>query len=293
MPVLWPKQRVLMGKLARRMKNGASLSEELIKLGFSRTMVTQVNLSLQQGNLTECLEQLAILSRLKQEQIKKLRAELSYPLVLAIMMIVLLMFMQSFISMQFNNTSEHSGDLVILILIILIGSGIYFFTRIISLLNKQDYISMKKLIRYPIIGRIILLYVNYLLVYDIGMLLAGGFSLQKMCEYAIKQEKDSLQHTLGQNIGQQLVKGKSIEEIIKKEDFLPTSLLILLKTGSQRSDLSKRCLILGRSLFLDLTAKVEKLVVNIQPICFILIGVCIIGMYLKLLLPMYSMMQNI
>ena len=107
MPVLWPKQRVLMGKLARRMKNGASLSEELIKLGFSRTMVTQVNLSLQQGNLTECLEQLAILSRLKQEQIKKLRAELSYPLVLAIMMIVLLMFMQSFISMQFNNTSEH------------------------------------------------------------------------------------------------------------------------------------------------------------------------------------------
>ena len=293
MPVLWPKQRVLMGKLARRMKNGASLSEELIKLGFSRTMVTQVNLSLQQGNLTECLEQLAILSRLKQEQIKKLRAELSYPLVLAIMMIVLLMFMQSFISMQFNNTSEHSGDLVILILIILIGSGIYFFTRIISLLNKQDYISMKKLIRYPIIGRIILLYVNYLLVYDIGMLLAGGFSLQKMCEYAIKQEKDSLQHTLGQNIGQQLVKGKRIEEIIKKEDFLPTSLLILLKTGSQRSDLSKRCLILGRSLFLDLTAKVEKLVVNIQPICFILIGVCIIGMYLKLLLPMYSMMQNI
>ena len=152
---------------------------------------------------------------------------------------------------------------------------------------------MKKLIRYPIIGRIILLYVNYLLVYDIGMLLAGGFSLQKMCEYAIKQEKDSLQHTLGQNIGQQLVKGKSIEEIIKKEDFLPTSLLILLKTGSQRSDLSKRCLTLGRSLFLDLTAKVEKLVVNIQPICFILIGVCIIGMYLKLLLPMYSMMQNI
>ncbi len=293
MPVLWPKQRVLMEKSARRMKNGASLSEELIKLGFSRTTVTQVNLSLQQGNLTECLEQLAILSRLKQEQIKKLRAELSYPLVLAIMMIVLLMFMQSFISMQFNNTSERSGDLVILILIILIGSGIYFFTKIISLLNKQDYISMKKLIRYPIIGRIILLYVNYLLVYDIGMLLAGGFSLQKMCEYAIKQEKDSLQHTLGQNIGQQLVKGKSIEEIIKKEDFLPNSLLILLKTGSQRSDLSKRCLILGRSLFLDLTAKVEKLVVNIQPVCFILIGVCIIGMYLKLLLPMYSMMQNI
>lgn len=293
MPVLWPKQKTLMENLVDRMKNGASFSEELINLGFAKTTVTQVNLAMQQGNLTECLNQLAVLNRLKQEQIKKLRAELSYPLVLSIMMIILLVFMQSFISTQFSDSSEHSGDIVMLCLILLIGSGTYFFVRIISLLNKQDYASMKQLVKYPIIGRVVLLYINYLLVYDIGMLLAGGFSLQRMCEYASEQEKGSLQQAIGQKVGQQLIKGKSLEEIIKSEIFLPNNLLILLKTGSQRKDLSKKCLILGRSLFLELTEKIEKLVVNVQPICFILIGMCIIGMYLKLLLPMYSMMQSI
>lgn len=293
MPALWPKRENLMQKLADQMKEGASFSTELIKLGFSKTTVTQVNLALQQGNLTECLNQLATLNRLKQEQVKKLRSELSYPLVLAIMMVILLVFMQSFVSTKFSSTSEHSGDIVMLGLIVLVMAGIYFFVRIVNLLNKQDYESMKKLVKYPIIGPVIALYVNYLLVYDIGMLLASGFSLQRMCEYASEQERGSLQQTLGHKIGHKLAEGRSLEEIVEQEEFLPNSLLILLQTGSERKSLSQRCLILGRSLFLDLTEKIEKLVVNVQPVCFILIGLCIIGMYLKLLLPMYSMMQGI
>lgn len=293
MPALWFSKKELMEKLAQRMKEGANFSSEMIKLGFSKTTVTQVNLSLQQGNLTECLDQLATLNRLKQEQIKKLRAELSYPFILAIMMVILLVFMQSFVSTQFNDTSEHSGDIVMRGLLVLVLLGIYFFARIVILLNKQDYASMKKVVNYPIIGKIVLLYIHYLMVYDIGMLLASGFSLQRMCEYASQQEKGSLQQALGQKIGQQLFEGKNLEEIIQQEQFLPNSLLILLQTGSQRKNLSQRCLILGRSLFIDLIAKIEKLVVNVQPVCFILIGLCIIGMYLKLLLPMYSMMQGI
>src|SRR5699024_12752591 len=64
--------------------------------------------------------------------------------------------------------------------------------------------------------------------------------------------------------------------------------LPIFKTGSERKNLSQSCLMLGRSLFIDLTQKIEKLVVNVQPFCFILIGFCVIGMYLKLLMPMRS-----
>lgn len=293
MPALWPKKKDLMEQLAYCMKGGARFSQELIKLGFSKTTVTQINLSLQQGNLVECLEQLTQLSRLKQEQIKKLRGELSYPLVLAGMMIVLLLFMQTFISTQFNDSQEYAGDLIIIGLIGLVLGTVYVFLRILALLNKQDYASLKKLIQYPIIGKVILLYVHYLLIYDIGLLLASGFSLQRMCEYASGQEQGSVQQTLGQEIGHQLAEGKNLEMIIKQEVFLPNNLLILLKTGSERKNLSQRCLLLGRSLFIDLTEKIEKIVINVQPVCFIVIGVCVIGMYLKLLLPMYSMMQGI
>lgn len=146
---------------------------------------------------------------------------------------------------------------------------------------------------FPFIGKTIQVYVNYLLVYDIGLLLADGFSLQKICAYACQQKEGSLQQHLGRQVSQQLQSGRNLEEIIKHEIFLPNAFLILLKTGSKRESLSQRCLLLGKSLFADLNNRIEKLVINVQPLCFILLGLGIVGMYLKLLLPMYAAMQSI
>lgn len=293
MPIIWSKQKKILGQVNKRLQSGAKLSKEMERLGFSKTVVTQIDLAMNQGNLVECLGQLASLSRLKNEQIKKLKAEMSYPFVLAVMMVLLLVFMQTFVSSQFANTGEHTGDIMLFVLLVMGLLFIYFLVKVTTLLKKQDYRSLVKLEHYPIIGSTIKLYVNYLLVYDAGLLLASGFSLQKMCEYAAKQETGSLQQVIGAKVGNQLRDGKSLEEIIKKEPFLPNELLLLVQTGAKKSDLSKRCLLLGKTLFTNLSNKIEKLIVNVQPFCFILIGLCIIGMYLKLLLPMYAMMQSI
>ena len=293
MPIVWSKQKKILGQLNKRLQSGAKLSKEMERLGFSKTVVTQIDLAMNQGNLVECLGQLASLSRLKNEQIKKLKAEMSYPFVLAVMMVLLLVFMQTFVSSQFANTGEHTGDIMLFVLLVMGLLFIYFLVKVTTLLKKQDYRSLVKLEHYPIIGSTIKLYVNYLLVYDAGLLLASGFSLQKMCEYAAKQETGSLQQVIGAKVGNQLRDGTSLEEIIKKEPFLPNELLLLVQTGAKKSDLSKRCLLLGKTLFTNLSNKIEKLIVNVQPFCFILIGLCIIGMYLKLLLPMYAMMQSI
>ena len=293
MPIVWSKQKKILGQLNKHLQAGAKLSKEMERLGFSKTVVIQIDLAMNQGNLVECLGQLASLSRLKNEQIKKLKAEMSYPFVLAVMMVLLLAFMQTFVSSQFANTGEHTGDIVLFVLLVMGLLFIYFLVKVTTLLKKQDYRSLVKLEHYPIIGSTIKLYVNYLLVYDAGLLLASGFSLQKMCEYAAKQETGSLQQVIGAKVGNQLRDGKSLEEIIKKEPFLPNELLLLVQTGAKKSDLSKRSLLLGKTLFTNWSNKIEKLIVNVQPFCFILIGLCIIGMYLKLFLPMYAMMQSI
>ena len=293
MIILWAAKKDLLARLYKQMKNGHSFTHEMIKLGFSQTIVTQVNLALREGELIECLRQLTILSRLKNEQIKKLKLELSYPFILGAMMVVLLIFMQTFVSSQLNSHSDFTGDIILISLLILVIGTIYYFAKLLHLLAKQDYLSLKKLSKSLFIGKTITLYIKYLLVYDIGLLLASAFSLQKMCEYAVKQREGSLQNYLGKKIQRRLNNGDDLQKVIREEHFLPTNLLLLLETGSKRSDLSKRCLLLGRSLFVELTQKIEKLVISVQPVCFILLGLCILGMYLKLLLPMYSMMKGI
>lgn len=293
MPIIWPKRKNLFNRLSKSIQSGKKLSFEILNLGFSKTIATQIELSMVQGNLIECLTQIATLTRLKHEQIKKLKSEMTYPFILVLMMIFLLLFMQTFVSNQFAESGEHTGDCLLLLLLILSLGLVYFMSRILLLLRKQDYHSLSRLSHFPVVGPLIKIYVKYILIYDTGLLLANGFSLQKICDYSAMQVKGSLQQYVGTKVGKQLAKGMSPEEIIKNEQFLPNEILLLLKAGSKREDLSKRFLLLGRSLFNDLAQKIEKLIVNVQPVCFILIGLCIIGLYLKLLLPMYAMMQEI
>lgn len=293
MPIIWPQKKILFNSLSKRIQSGKKLSSEMLNLGFPKTIATQIELSMVQGNLIECLTQIATLTRLKHEQIKKLESEMTYPFILVLMMIFLLLFMQTFVSNQFAETGEHTGDYLLLLLLILSLGLVYFMSRILLLLRKQDYRSLKRLSGFPIIGPLIQIYVKYILIYDTGLLLASGFSLQKICDYSAMQVKGSLQQYVGKKVGRQLSQGMNPEEIIEKEQFLPNEILLLLKAGATRDDLSKKFLLLGRSFFNDLTQKIEKLIVNVQPICFILIGLCIIGLYLKLLLPMYAMMQEI
>lgn len=293
MPIIWPQKKILFNSLSKRIQSGKKLSSEMLNLGFPKTIATQIELSMVQGNLIECLTQIATLTRLKHEQIKKLKSEMTYPFILVLMMIFLLLFMQTFVSKQFAEAGEHTGDYLLLLLLILSLGLVYFMSRILLLLRKQDYRSLKRLSGFPIIGPLIQIYVKYILIYDTGLLLASGFSLQKICDYSAMQVKGSLQQYVGKKVGRQLSQGMNPEEIIEKEQFLPNEILLLLKAGATRDDLSKKFLLLGRSFFNDLTQKIEKLIVNVQPICFILIGLCIIGLYLKLLLPMYAMMQEI
>ncbi len=67
---------------------------------------------------------------------------------------------------------------------------------------------------------------------------------------------------------------------------------MLLETGTTRKEIGKRALLLSKTLFYELNLKLNSLILNIQPICFIFIGICILGMYLKILMPMYHLMET-
>lgn len=291
MPQIWPARKEVLANINQRIKTGEKFSQILLGLGFSKTTAAQIDMALMQGSLVDCLDQLAQLNRLKIKQLKKIKAELAYPVVLVSMMLILLFFMHTFLKSEMM-VSDSGSDLLFGFLALLIVIGIVTISRIFYLLNRQDYSALKKLRSVPIVGQSIQLYVHYLVVYDLALLLQNGFSLQQMCALLQSQPLGSLQQVLGDKIYQQLKVGKNLSEIIKSEIFLPESLLLLITTGSTKEEIGKRCVVLGKTLFYELNLKISKMVVNIQPICFVFIGMCILGMYLKILLPMYTTMQN-
>ncbi|MCI1466310.1 MAG: type II secretion system F family protein [Lactobacillus sp.] len=292
LPTIWPRQAAVAKQIEHDLITGVSLGTSLKKVGFSQTIAAQLNLAFREGKLIECLTQLAELIRLKNKQLKKIKAELAYPLVLVIMMISLLIFMQTFVQSQFE-TSDWTGNFLIgaIVAIGLLILGLSCYGAI--LFRRQDYHALCKLGKFPIIGSAVRLYTQYLLVYDLSMLLGNGFSLRQICELAASQTAGSLQAVLGQRIMQQLASGHSLKQIIADEPILPQSLQLLLAGGSDKEELAQRCRTLGQSIFYELTRRLNRIIVSLQPVCFILIGLAIVGMYLKLLLPMYDMMQQL
>ena len=291
-PTLWTSKANLLKNLALQIENGENLGTILYKIGFSRHVAVQLNMAFLEGSLIECLDQLTYLLRLKNKQLKKLKAELAYPALLVGMMVFLLVALQTFLKteMESHDIVDNLifGTVLSVVVFSIIG-GLF----IICLLKKQDYQSLKKLSRIPILGLTIELYVQYLLVYDIGILVANGFSIQQICKFAQQQENGSLQEDIGNKVANQLNKGKGLEKIIKEEKFLPNSLLMLISSGANRETISRKAILLSKTIFYELNLKLTKLVVNVQPICFLFIGVCILGMYLKILMPMYSLLQTI
>ena len=291
LPKIWRGNSRQLLYVNQRVEEGSQLGDVLQEVGFSSTLAAQINLAVIDGNLLSCLDQMSKLIRLKNKQLKKLKGELAYPALLVGMMVTLLICMQTFLKTEMSDNDWTSnvmlGGLVLLVIV-----TVFFISKTIRLLNKQDYYALKKLTNLPMIGAVLRLYVHYLVVSDLAVLLINGFSLQKICQLTAMQPDRSLQQVIGIKVKDQLEKGIEIKEIIEQEFFIPNNLVMLLETGTTRKEIGKRALLLSKTLFYELNLKLNSLILNIQPICFIFIGICILGMYLKILMPMYHLMET-
>lgn len=291
LPKIWSGNSSQLVYISKQVEEGRQLGDVLHEVGFSSTLSAQINMAIIDGNQLSCLDQLSKLIRLKNKQLKKLRGELAYPALLIGMMVTLLICMQTFLKTEMSD-NDWTSNLMLGGLVLLVIIGAFLISKIIMLLNKQDYYALNKLTRIPIIGPTLNLYVHYLIVSDLAVLLINGFSLQKICQLTDQQPKNSLQQVLGAKVKNQLEKGIEIKAIIESEAFISNNLIMLLETGTTREQIGKRALLLSKTLFYELNLKLNSLIVNLQPLCFIFIGICILGMYLKILMPMYHLMET-
>lgn len=205
LPKIWSGDSNQLVYISKQVEEGRQLGDVLHEVGFSSTLAAQINMAIIDGNLLSCLDQLSKLIRLKNKQLKKLRGELAYPALLIGMMVTLLICMQTFLKTEMSDNDWTSnvmlGGLVMLVII-----GAFFISKVIRLLNRQDYYALKKLTRIPVIGPTLNLYVHYLIVSDLAVLLINGFSLQKICQLTDQQPKNSLQQVLGTKVKNQLEK---------------------------------------------------------------------------------------
>lgn len=294
LPNIWPEKQKDLQQVNQLLAANKSLQEILLQLGFSQTIATQIMMALNQGTLTVCLAQLGQIMQLRAKQQRKIKQELAYPLVIVSLMIALLIFMKGFLQQYLPQTRASLPELVIYLFLaglsgVLILAAIYCAYA----LKQQSYRQLKVISNWPFIGKTVKLYVQYLMLFNLEILVANGFSINQICDFTTQLSSHSLQRQLGALVQQKLTQGEQLTKIIDSENFLARELVLIISTGSEHREIARQINVLELLTYHKLENNLQKISLKIQPLCFLGIGLGIISIYAKLLLPVYQMMQTL
>lgn len=293
LPELTLTNPVVARQINERFRQSQHFGESLREFGFAHSLATQLDMSLQQGTLIPCLEHLTKLITLRNEQAKKIKQEISYPLVIMCLMFCLLIFMRIFLADFMRDQTPLKTKIYFWVglgFVVLVLLGLIIFVT--QAIMKQKFQQLKVVVKFPWIGKIVLLYVQYLMAFNISVLVGNGFSIQKICDFCAQQDELSLQYQLGDSVQKQLEHGVSLNQIIEQEVFLSNYFHLSIEAGNSRTELHQQVSFIEQNLFNELLLKLSRLCLKIQPICFIAIGLGVLSMYWQLLVPMYRMMET-
>ncbi|RHW47305.1 hypothetical protein DS832_03915 [Bombilactobacillus bombi] len=124
------------------------------------------------------------------------------------------------------------------------------------------------------------------------LFLKSGLSLNEILVASKQLTLGSIQRQLAEKVQQQILTGISLSQIIKYNPFLPTEINIAMNLGHSAKQTALELQTIAEIKHQRLQQQMQKLINQIQPLFFLLVAVLILGTYLSILLPIYSLMKG-
>lgn len=273
---------------------GSSFALALQPLIASPELVVQLQIAEGHGDLGCCCAENATLIQERQQQRRQLRGLLLYPLVLFVMLLGMLLFLHFFLQPQLialngaspPNTWERLLKIGLLVLGLLMVIAWCHWRRLPLLTRWRHQL------RWPVVGKLWRYYLSYSLLSSLAHLRRSGRSLQEILELLSQLVPNALQAKLAQATQQQLLAGRTLKQIIEHEALLPRELKLVLGQQTTAKFQAVELATLAQQNYQKLVQGLGKLLDQVQPILFVIIAAMIGGTYLKILLPLYSMMKG-
>ncbi|WP_416353957.1 type II secretion system F family protein [Agrilactobacillus fermenti] len=292
-----PDQRNWLQVLRKQLRQGDSLARAFKRIGIHQEILDQLAIADQHGQLIVSLQRVTNWLEIKQKQTKKIRQLLNYPILLVVMLLGCFLVMRLFITPQLQDLGGTPLVLPKMIfwvpacigtmLVVLMGVLYYRYRY----LNAYQRVLFK--VKLPLIGQIYLQYYQYLVCSNLAVLLGNGLNLSELLFALSRLSKESLFSQISLDIKCKLSQGKKLEKIVAFNPILPNDLIIFMKRGTTLSLLAEELNIYSELLFETLVARLNRLLLLIQPLAFLFVASIVVLIYLQLLLPIYKTMGNV
>lgn len=295
------------GKIQEKLRNGADVVDILQSLTVPNQYLMAIKIAEENGEMALALKNAAIQMEFNEKMRKKLVNLLAYPLLLIVILTSVFIafrkyFLPNLTEIMNSNSNEDLSSMRISTIFLHLPDFLFIVTGLAVTISTIFYIYIKKqsvqnqmtiLLKIPVVNYFYKLQVTRNFSNVLGGLLVGGFSLQQALEVIQQQQlSKTLSHVttvLEKNVkyGESLSSAVAIMSVFfpKFEDFI--------KHGEKSGYLGRELLIYCELLDEKLQSIIKTSISLIQPLFFLLIGICIVAAYLSILLPMYELIEII
>ncbi|CAK1225182.1 type II secretion system F family protein [Fructobacillus evanidus] len=283
-----------------QLEHGQPLAASLGKV-LSPSVGIYLDLGQSHGNFDQTLTALASnfdqVLRYKQ----KLRQILTYPVILLVFLLSLVVGMETYLYPIFHalsagqkggqGTGENPALFYLHGLAFLFGFALVMIVVLIFLLRRLAPLQrIQVATRVPFLGSLMQTLLTYLLAEHLGILLLAGHTLPNVIDRfaALSAKKNGLVVAIAKRAQDAVQNGQTLQNWIGNQSYLKKPLATYLDRGFTGPVLGTYLTYYAKSEFQRFDRQVSRLLGLIQPLFFALIGLTIVLLYLAMLLPLYK-----
>lgn len=293
--VLYPQWTEVLQPIQQKLASGEPFAQSVAGLVSTDTYYLFL-LAERHGKLVKTIEHYYCYLKMRNEQVKKLKHLLEYPLVLLVTLTVMIVMLTIFVFPQLNQLQSDNNhrlwNLCAPLLAWLVGGGIVLLIlRYWHYQHSNRLNQVKQQCHLPIVGALFRNYYAFYICSNLALFLEEGISTQSMIQTCQQFSRDSLLYHLSRQLYRLSNEGKTATSLIQQSEFIPDQLAVLIQQELPKQRLGQRVSMLADQLFKKLIHGCEQRLTLLQPIIYLVIAVVIIILYLQVMLPVYQNIQ--
>ena len=304
------KLRPIIDSIRTEVKNGSLLSEAFQKQNvFPPMYVTSVMAGEKSGSLTEVLERYVTYQRLALAVRKKLLVSLIYPALLLTLVLLLIVFLVTYVVPNFAMLYSGMGTQLPYATRILVAVGTtarnYIFLGIAGLVGlyfafgvwargtrAQELIDKTKL-RMPIFGEIWIKFQVAQFSRVLGTLLIGGIPLIQALETAADSVGSRLLKKTLEKVRQSVREGQTLSSSLAKTGVFPPLSIDMIEVGESTGSMPAMLGSVAEFYEDDVTTRLTAALSLIEPFIMIFMGGFVAFVLIALYLPIFSLADTL
>lgn len=218
----------ILASVQQDLNQGKSLAASFAQLNYSNDQILQIELAESHGDLAQTLSGIAEQMRLVQRQRENFFKAVSYPLLLLIFLIVILLGMRFFLLPQLLvsgmiRAEDFSVQLIKMVPVI--GLGMIIFLLVLLLCwqswgKKHNYlVRFRVLAKIPLLGTLFSNYYSAYFALEWGKLFQQGLELNQIIECLLVVNGRSLMQEMAGDLKVRLAQGNTLAEELERYPF--------------------------------------------------------------------------